>query len=83
MDDTATNIFLEIKEQLGALNANMALTLNKLTDHESRIARMEQGADNSLKSQLLPMLAKALIVAVTAICTLAGGGSILQKIFTP
>ncbi len=81
MDDTATNIFMEIKEQLGSLNANMSNVLGKLTQHETRISKLEQQEDGKLKSQLLQWLAKALIIAVTTICTLAGGGAMLSKIF--
>lgn len=80
MDDTATNIFMEIKEQLGALNANMATVLGKLTQHEGRISKLENKEDHNFKDTMMMWLAKALIVAVVTICSLAGGGTLLKSI---
>lgn len=50
MDNTATNIFMEIKEQLGALNANMQTVLARLTNHENRLTTLEIKKDSDWKT---------------------------------
>lgn len=56
-----------------------------ILDHEQRLTKIEtssrDGGDDSLKSQLLIMLAKGLLAAVIAIGALAGATPILKEIF--
>lgn len=55
-----------------------------ILDHEQRLTKIEtsgrDGRDDSLKSQLLMMLAKGLLAAVIAIGALAGATPILKEI---
>ena len=81
MDDTATNIFMEIKEQLGALNANMQTVLARLTNHESRLTTLETRKDGDWKTQLLMLLAKAIVIGAVSIGSLVGASGIIQSVF--
>lgn len=86
MDEKETEIFMEIKEQLGSLNTNMANVLAKLTQHEGRILKLENHEHSKqenpdFKTQLLLWLGKAILIAVTAIATITGSGAMLENIF--
>lgn len=57
-----------------------------LAQHEHRITTLEKtktSSDNdSWKNQLLMLLAKSLIIGLTSIATLVGGGSLVSSIFS-
>lgn len=78
MDDT--RIFDLFQRLTDKLQANTDALQEMLRNHETRITVLETKKDDGFKTKLLEWLAKALIVAVTAICALAGGGSILAKV---
>ncbi len=78
MNETETELFITIKEQLGQLNANMSQCLARLTEHELRLRELEtRKEDGDLKSELLRLLAKAVVIGATAVGSLCGAGKLL------
>ena len=80
-DEKMTEFLIELNGQLQALNANMRNVLDKLTNHEQRLTSLEQKKEDGWKTQLLMLLAKAIVIGGVAIAGLAGVGGILSKIF--
>lgn len=50
--------------------------MEKLTEHESRITRLES-SPSSFKDDMLKLLAKALIISLTCLGAVVGAGSLL------
>lgn len=80
-DEKMTEFLIELNGQLQALNANMRNVLDKLTNHEQRLTSLEQKKEDGWKTQLLMLLAKAIVIGGVAIAGLAGVGGIISKIF--
>ena len=80
-DEQITEFFIKLNGELAALNANMKNVLDKLTNHEQRLTSLEQKKEDGWKTQLLMLLAKAIVIGGVAIAGLAGVGGILSKIF--
>lgn len=60
----------------------MKSALEQLARHEDRLTKLEyvkSDANSSLKDELVKMLLKCLLVAITAIGSLAGAGSIISQ----
>ena len=79
-NDTFTDIAIRITSELSALNANMKNVLDKLADHEQRLDELERGSKEDWKTQLLMLLAKAVVIGGVSIAALVGAGGILDKI---
>lgn len=80
-DEKITEFFIKLNGELQALNTNMRNVLDKLTNHEQRLTCLEQKKEDGWKTQLLMLLAKAIVIGGVAIAGLAGVGGILSKIF--
>lgn len=80
-DEKMTEFLIELNGQLQALNTNMRNVLDKLINHEQRLTSLEQKKEDGWKTQLLMLLAKAIVIGGVAIAGLAGVGGILSKIF--
>ena len=84
-DDRLEEIVLKFTAAISELNANMKTTLEKLTNHEARLSilEMETKKDDSgsdFKEELLKLLSKAVIIAITTVASLAGAGGLLIKL---
>lgn len=82
-NDMFTDLAIKITSELAALNANMKNVLDKLADHEKRLYDLEKSKDSkedSWKTQLLLLLAKAAVIGGVSIASLVGAGGILSKI---
>ena len=82
-NDMFTDIAIKITSELSALNANMKNVLDKLADHEKRLDDLEKKKDSkedTWKTQLLLLLAKAAVIGGVSIASLVGAGGILSKI---
>lgn len=79
-DEKITEFFIKLTGELSALNANMKNVLDKLTNHEQRLTNLEQKKEDGWKTQLLMLLAKAVVIGGVCIASLAGAGSLLSKI---
>lgn len=79
-DDKITEFFIKLTGELSALNANMKNVLDKLTNHEQRLTNLETKKAEDWKTQLLMLLAKAIVIGGVAMAGLAGVGGILGKI---
>lgn len=74
------DIWVKISSQIGELNASVKSVLDKLTNHEQRLTNLETKKAEDWKTQLLMLLAKAIVIGGVAIAGLAGVGGILSKI---
>jgi len=78
---TDEKIFEMFQNFLDKLQKNTDELQEMLRNHEKRLIYLETKKDDgNIKSKLLEWMAKALIIAVTSICALAGGGSLLAKV---
>ena len=82
-DEKITEFFIKLTGELSALNANMKNVLDKLTNHEQRLANLEQKKEDGWKNQLLMLLAKATVIGLVAIGSLTGASSLIQKVLSP
>ena len=85
-DDRLEEIVLKFTAAITELNANMKTTLEKLTNHEARLSILEKetkkaDSGSDFKEELLKLLSKAVIIAVTAVASLTGAGGLLIKLF--
>lgn len=83
MDNDHLDIWVKISQQIGELNGFIKTALDKLADHEKRLDDLEKKKDNkdeSWKTQLLLLLAKAAVIGGVSIASLVGAGGILSKI---
>lgn len=88
-DERVEELLFTISNKLSSIEAKVTSTQETLLRHESRITSIEDKIGNcyrsnknesSLKDQLLALLAKSVVIALTALATLAGAGSMLPKI---
>lgn len=79
--DEQTKIFMTISQQLGEISASMKNVLEKLADHEHRLDVIEGKKCSDWKTELLMLLAKAVLVGGVSIGSLVGAGSMLEKMF--
>ena len=83
MDNDHLDIWVKISQQIGELNGFIKTALDKLADHEKRLDDLEKKKDSkedSWKTQLLLLLAKAAVIGGVSIASLVGAGGILSKI---
>ena len=83
MDNDHLDIWVKISQQIGELNGFIKTALDKLADHEKRLGDLEKRKDDkedSWKTQLLLLLAKAAVIGGVSIASLVGAGGILSKI---
>lgn len=83
MDNDHLDIWVKISQQIGELNGFIKTALDKLADHEKRLDDLEkskESKDESWKTQLLLLLAKAAVIGGVSIASLVGAGGILSKI---
>ena len=94
-DERVEELMFTISGKLSSIEAKLSSMQETLIRHESRITCIEDkivncyvnnknnknnNNDSSLKDQLLALLAKSVVIALTALATLAGAGSMLPKI---
>lgn len=85
-EEKLTDIVIQITSSLSELNANMKLTLDKLTDHERRLDDLEKAkvvAKDSIKDSVIQWLVKGLVVALLTIGSLTGASALIQKVLIP
>ena len=88
MNEDQSRILIQISQQLGEIFGEMKSVLEQLARHEERLTKLENvksdavciQAKDSFKDELLKMLAKCLLVAVTAIGSLIGAAPIISQI---
>lgn len=76
----SNDLTIQIVSQLAEMNANMKTVLERLTNHENRLLQLEQEKP-SLKSDVVALLVKALIIALITIGSLTGAAGLIQRIF--
>lgn len=76
-----TELVIQISTGLAELNANMKGVLNTLTQHESRLTRLEEGR-MGMKDTVIQWLLKGLIASIFTTASLTGAGTLLREVFT-
>ena len=78
MDDAKVmDMFVKLMEQLHTSNAKIN---EMLANHETRITVLEKTKNDDWKTNLLMLLAKALVIGAVAVGSLVGAGGIISKI---
>lgn len=86
-NDRLTELVITIKSELAVLNAQSKATLESISkalesiaNHESRLTKLEVKENSSgIKSELLALAVKGLVISICALGTLAGAGTIIAK----
>lgn len=76
-------VLFDIATTLSKIETKLSGVCEVLSNHEHRITTLESNktsSNDSWKNQLLMMLAKSLIIGLTALCTICGGSSLLSRI---
>ena len=81
-EERLTDLVIQITSSLSELNANMKLTLEKLSDHERRIDDLEKNKVG-MKDTVIQWLVKGIVVAVITIGSLTGASALIQKVLVP
>lgn len=87
MNEDQSRILIQISQQLGEIFGEMKSVLEQLARHEERLTKLENVKNDavciqtkdSFKDELLKMLAKCLLVAITAIGSLVGAAPIISQ----
>lgn len=88
-------LLMELLKKVSSIDALLTNSQSILRDHEHRIDVLERHpsnqpgvkdvtsstTDSDIKSSLLLLLSKALLISLVSIGSLAGAGTILSKIF--
>ena len=82
-----TEIVIAIKTELAVLTAQSKATLDSISkaletisNHETRLTKLEvQEKAGGLKSDILALEVKGLVISICALGTLAGAGTIIAK----
>lgn len=72
------DIWVKISEQIGSLTSEIKSVMDKLTQHEQRLTKLEDNR-SSLKDDFLKMLVKTLTVSIVGLIVLGGGGAVIVK----
>ena len=88
MNEDQSSILIQISQQLGEIFGEMKSVLEQLARHEERLTKLENvkseavcvQAKDSFRDELLQMLAKCLLVSITAIGSLVGAAPIISQI---
>lgn len=73
------DIWVKISEQIGSLTSEIKSVMDKLTQHEQRLTKLEDNR-SSLKDDFLKMLVKTLTISVVGLIVLGGGAVGLAKV---
>lgn len=73
------DIWVKISEQIGSLTSEIKSVMDKLTQHEQRLTKLEDNR-SSLKDDFLKMLVRALTISVVGLVVLGGGAVGLAKV---
>ena len=77
---TNNELIIKIVSELSELNANVKSVLSRIENHETRIQNLEQGKIGGIKSEIVALLIKGLIISVVTIGSLTGAAGLITKI---
>ena len=72
------DIWVKISEQIGSLTSEIKSVMEKLSQHEQRLTKLEDN-HTSLKDDFLKMLVKTLTISIVGLIVLGGGGAVIVK----
>lgn len=86
-NDRLTELVITIKSELAVLNAQSKATLESISkalesiaNHENRLTKLEvQEKTGGLKSDILALAVKGLVISICALGTISGAGTIIAK----
>ena len=76
-DEKTLEMFLKLMEEL---HANTTALKDMLANHETRITVLEKDKGGDWKTQLLMLLAKAIVIGAVCVGTLVGAGGLISKV---
>lgn len=82
--DEQTKLFIEISRNLGEMNSKLGSLCETIAKHEVRLTELEREkrvSTTDWRNGVIELLVKALIIGLVSVASLAGGGSILFKLF--
>lgn len=82
--DEQTKLFIEISRNLGEMNSKLGSLCETIAKHEVRLTELEREkrvSTTDWRNGVIELLVKALIIGLVSVASLAGGGSILFKVF--
>lgn len=90
-DDRVEELLFDINGKLAAISTKLDAVSELSMNHETRIRGLEEsmkeiqscGKEESFKTEILKLLAKALLVALVAIGSLTGATSIMNEVLSP
>ena len=77
------DMLFDINGTLCKIETRLSSVVEILTQHEHRITTLEtqgNGRSDSFKTEMLKLLGKCLVIALTAIAALLGAGGLLAKL---
>ena len=81
-EERIEELLFEINGTLGKISTKIGSVCEVLAQHEHRITTLESNKSSSIndswKNDLLMLLAKSMIICLTALCTIVGGSSLLS-----
>lgn len=86
-NDKLTELVITIRSELAVLNAQSKATLDSISkalesiaNHETRLTKLEvKESGGGLKTDVLALAVKGLVISICALGTLAGAGTIIAK----
>lgn len=86
-NDKLTELIITIRSELAVLNAQSKATLDSISkalesiaNHETRLTKLEvKESSGGLRSDILALAVKGLVISICALGTLAGAGTIIAK----
>ena len=77
-------MLFDINGTLCKIETRLSSVVEILTQHEHRITTLEKqggGSSDGFKVEMLKLLGKCLVIALTSIAALVGAGGLLAKLF--
>lgn len=93
-DDRVEELLFDINGKLAAISTKLDSVSELSMNHETRIRGLEESMkeiqsggkepkEESFKTEILKLLAKALLIAIVAIGSLTGATSMMKEVLTP
>lgn len=82
--DKVLEVLMDIKADVSACKATLTSATSQLQNHENRIVKLEDerpAHKSDIKDDMLRLLAKAIIIALTVIGSLTGATAMIKQVF--
>lgn len=83
-DDRLIEALEKISTNVNEIKVSMAAMQTIVQQHEKRLEKLEDHSENTkednFKSEMLRLIGKALIIALTIVCSLTGASALLKQV---